>query len=375
MQNPHEVQPMQVPFSSFRPLEQELDGALRAAFDRVLQNSWYIDGREDAAFEQAFAAYCGTAYCVGCGNGLDALTLILRAYGIGAGDEVILPSNTFIATALAVSYAGAQPVLVEPDPATFNLDPDRVEAAVTPRTKAIMAVHLYGQPAAMDPLRCIAQAHGLKLIEDAAQAHGAFYQGRCVGALGDAAGFSFYPGKNLGALGDAGGVTTDDGDLAARVRQLGNYGSDAKYHHIYQGQNSRLDEMQAAFLAAKLPLLDKVNDARRAVADRYAAGMHNPLVQLPTVAPGCEPVWHIYAVRCDVRDALEAHLNAQGVGTNKHYPTPIHLQHAYRDLGLHVGDLPIAEALSATELSLPMYYGMTDAQIDRVIDAVNGFKG
>ena len=365
---------LSVPFVSFRPMEKELDGDLRAAFDRVLQNSWYIEGREDEAFEAAFARYCGTAHCVGCGNGLDALVLILKAMGIGPGDEVIVPSNTFIATALAVSYAGAAPVFVEPLLATYNIDPARIEAAVTPRTKAIIAVHLYGQCAQMDAINAIAKAHGLKVIEDAAQAHGATFQGRRAGSLGDAAAFSFYPGKNLGALGDAGCVTTNDPDLAQKVRALGNYGSDYKYHHIYKGQNSRLDELQAAFLAAKLPHLDRMNAERRRIAGRYCAGIRNPAVVLPTVAPGCEHVYHIFAVRCARRDALEAHLNACGIGTNKHYPTPIHRQGAYRELGLGPGALPLAEEISATELSLPMYYGMTDAQVQAVIDAVNSFE-
>lgn len=234
--------PVTVPFVSFRPMERELDADLRGAFARVLDNSWYIGGREDAAFEKAFADYIGVRHCVGCGNGLDALVLILKAMGIGPGDEVIAPSNTFIATVLAISYAGAAPVLVEPTLESYNIDPARIEAAVTPRTKAIMAVHLYGQCAPMDEINAIAHAHGLKVIEDAAQAHGATYKGRRAGSLGDAAGFSFYPGKNLGALGDAGCVTTNDDALAERIRALGNYGSDYKYHHVYKGQNSRLDE-------------------------------------------------------------------------------------------------------------------------------------
>lgn len=367
-------QPITVPFVSFRPMERELDANLRGAFDRVLQNSWYIEGREDEAFEKAFADYCGAAYCIGCGNGLDSLVLILKALGIGPGDEVIVPSNTFIATVLAVSYAGAAPVLVEPQLATYNIDPNRIEAAITPRTKAIMAVHLYGQCAEMDAINTIAKAHGLKVIEDAAQAHGATWQGRRAGNLADAAGFSFYPGKNLGALGDAGCVTTNDPDLAKKVRALGNYGSDFKYHHIYKGQNSRLDELQAAFLAAKLPHLDRMNARRRQIAARYCAGITNPAVVLPTVAEGCEHVYHIFAVRSQARDALEAHLNSLGIGTNKHYPTPIHLQGAYRELGLGPGALPIAEEISATELSLPMYYGMTEEQVQAVIDAVNSFK-
>ena len=273
--------PVTVPFVSFRPMERELDADLRGAFARVLDNSWYIGGREDAAFEKAFADYCGVRHCVGCGNGLDALVLILKAMGIGPGDEVIAPSNTFIATVLAISYAGAAPVLVEPTLESYNIDPARIEAAVTPRTKAIMAVHLYGQCAPMDEINAIAHAHGLKVIEDAAQAHGATYKGRRAGSLGDAAGFSFYPGKNLGALGDAGCVTTNDDALAERIRALGNYGSDYKYHHVYKGQNSRLDELQAAFLAAKLPHLDAMNAERRRIAARYLAEMHNPAVTLP----------------------------------------------------------------------------------------------
>lgn len=370
-----ENETMTIPFVSFRPLEHELDADLRAAFARVYENSWYISGQEDAAFEAAFAAYCGTRYCVGCGNGLDALVLILKAMGIGPGDEVIVPSNTFIATVLAVSYAGAQPVLVEPVLATYNIDPARIEAAITPRTKAVIAVHLYGQCADMDPILAVVRKHGLKVIEDAAQAHGARYKGRLAGSLGDAAGFSFYPGKNLGALGDAGCVTTNDPELAARVRALGDYGSDRKYHHIYKGQNSRLDELQAAFLAAKLPHLDRMNAARRDIAARYLAGITNPAVTLPTVVPDCVPVWHVFAVRCRQRDALAGHLAAAGIGTNKHYPTPIHLQGAYAEWGLGPGSLPLAEEISATELSLPMYYGMTDAQVQAVIDAVNAFKG
>lgn len=360
-----------VPYVSFLPMERELDAALVGAFQRVYHNSWYIEGPEDAAFEAAFAEYCGAKYCVGCGNGLDALLLILKGYGIGPGDEVILPSNTYIATALAVSYTGAAPVLVEPRLATFNLDPTLVDAAVTPRTKAILAVHLYGQAAEMEPLRAIADRHGLKLIEDAAQSHGALYQGRRVGGLADAAGFSFYPGKNLGALGDAGCVTTNDAQLAAKVRALGNYGSDYKYHHIYQGHNSRLDELQAAFLAAKLPHLDRMNAERRRIAARYLAGIRHPEVALPTVLPQCEPVWHIFAVRTPRRDALEAWLNQNGVGTNKHYPIPIHLQGAYKGLGLAQGALPLAEEISATQLSLPLFYGMTEEQVDWVIGLVN----
>lgn len=364
---------MRIPFVSFIPLEKELDKDLRAAFDRVLARSWYIEGEEDKAFEEAFAGYCGVKYAVGTGNGLDALMLALKALGIGEGDEVIVPSNTYIATALAVTYVGAKPVFVEPVIDTFNIDPSLIEEKITPATKAIMPVHLYGQVCDMDPVMEIAEKHDLYVIEDCAQAHGATYKGRKAGTFGDAAGFSFYPGKNLGALGDAGAVVTNNKDLADKVRALGNYGSDYKYHHIYKGNNSRLDELQAAFLAAKLPLLDKVNEDRRRIAKAYSEGITNDKVILPYVREDCVPVWHIYAVRCGERDALEKHLNDLGIGTNKHYPIPIHLQECYKDLGIAQGCLPIAEQISATELSLPLYYGMTDEQIRFVIDSVNSF--
>ena len=366
---------MKIPFSSFLPMERDLEQDLRGAFDRVFSRSWYIGGAEDEAFEQAFADYCGARHCIGVGNGLDALMLALKALDIGAGDEVIVPSSTFIATALAVTYVGAKVVFVEPDIYTCNIDPARIEGAITEHTRAIMPVHLYGQACDMDPIMAIARSHGLKVVEDCAQAHGATYKGRRVGTFGDAAGFSFYPGKNLGALGDAGAVVTNDDALAERVRALGNYGSDYKYHHIYKGNNSRLDELQAAFLLAKLPHLDRMNAERRRIADRYISGMHNPRVELPCVRADCVPVWHIFAVRCDARDALEQYLEDCGIGTNKHYPIPMHLQECYRDLGFKRGDFPIAEAISATELSLPMYYGMTEGEIEYVIDAINAFEG
>ena len=366
---------MKIPFSSFLPMERDLEQDLRGAFDRVFRRSWYIGGAEDEAFEQAFADYCGARHCIGVGNGLDALMLALKALDIGAGDEVIVPSSTFIATALAVTYVGAKVVFVEPDIHTCNIDPARIEGAITEHTRAIMPVHLYGQACDMDPIMAIARSHGLKVVEDCAQAHGATYKGRRVGTFGDAAGFSFYPGKNLGALGDAGAVVTNDDALAERVRALGNYGSDYKYHHIYKGNNSRLDELQAAFLLAKLPHLDRMNAERRRIADRYISGMHNPRVELPCVRADCVPVWHIFAVRCDARDALEQYLEDCGIGTNKHYPIPMHLQECYRDLGFKRGDFPIAEAISATELSLPMYYGMTEGEIEHVIDAINAFEG
>ena len=364
---------MKVPFVSFKPLEKELDQPLRAAFDRVFERSWYIDGAEDKAFEEAFATFCNMDYCVGCGNGLDALLLVLKAWGIGQDDEVIVPSNTYIATALAVTYVGATPVFVEPDIRTYNIDPTLIEAKITPKTKAIMPVHLYGQACDMDPIMAIAKKHNLYVLEDCAQAHGATYKGKVIGSFGDAAGFSFYPGKNLGALGDAGATVTNDKALADKVRALGNYGSDYKYHHIYKGNNSRLDELQAAFLAAKLPTMDKVNENRRYIADRYLKGIKNPKIVLPYVPEYAVPVWHVFAIRCKERDALAAYLTEKEIGINKHYPIPMHLQDCYKDLGIREGELPIAEEISATELSIPMYYGMTEEEIDYVIKAINEF--
>ncbi|MCQ2503309.1 MAG: DegT/DnrJ/EryC1/StrS family aminotransferase [Saccharofermentans sp.] len=364
---------MRIPFVTFIPLEKELDHDIRAAFERVYNRSWYIEGEEDKAFEQAFADYCGVRYAIGVGNGLDALMLALKALGVGEGDEVIVPSNTYIATALAVTYVGAKPVFVEPCMDTFNIDPNLIEEKITDKTKAIMPVHLYGQACDMDPIMEIARKHNLFVVEDCAQAHGAMYKGKRVGSFGDAAGFSFYPGKNLGALGDAGAAVTNNKELADKIRALGNYGSDYKYHHIYKGNNSRLDEFQAAFLSAKLPILDKVNEDRRRIARAYSEGIKNEKIILPSVREECVPVWHIYAVRCSERDALEKHLNDLEIGTNKHYPIPMHLQECYKDLGMAKGSLPLAEEISATELSLPLYYGMTDEQIRYVIDSVNSF--
>ena len=365
---------MKVPFVSFLPMEHELDKELRDAFERVYTRSWYIGGQEDLDFEKAFAVFCGTDYCIGTGNGLNALMLALKALGIHEGDEVIVPSNTYIATALAVTYVGATPVFVEPDIRTFDIDPARIEEAMSDKTKAIMPVHLYGQPCDMEPILALAEKYRLYVVEDCAQAHGATYKGKTIGSFGHAAGFSFYPGKNLGALGDAGAVVTNDKELADRVRALENYGSDYKYHHIYKGNNSRLDEIQAAFLAAKLPHLDRMNEERRRIAQRYMDEIRKPEIILPYVNPDTVPVWHVFAVRCKHRDELERFLNDHGIGTNKHYPIPMHLQECYRDLGYKKGDFPIAEEISETELSLPMYYGMTDDEVQYVIDKVNEFK-
>ncbi len=365
---------MNVPFVSFKPMERELDKELRAAFDRVLCSSWYIDGKEDRDFESKFAEYCDSKYCIGTGNGLDALMLALKALDIKTGDEVIIPSNTFIATALAVTYAGATPVFVEPDIKTYNIDPLKIEEKITKNTKAIMPVHLYGQPADMDKIIEIAKKNNLYIIEDCAQSHGATYKHKIIGSFGDAAGFSFYPGKNLGAFGDAGAVVTNSEDIADKVKALGNYGSDYKYHHIYKGNNSRLDEMQAAFLSVKLLHLNRMNQERKRIASRYINEIKNPSIVLPHVIEGAEPVWHIFAVRSDRRDELSEFLGKNNIVTNMHYPTAIHLQECYKDLNIKKGELPIAEELSLTELSLPIFYGMTEDQISHVIETVNKFN-
>lgn len=366
---------MNIPFVSFERMHSEIRTQLDEAYKSVMDSNYFIQGQACARFEKEFAEYCGVKYCIGVGNGLDALMLILRAMDIGIGDEVIVPSNTYIATALAVSYVGATPVFAEPDIETFNIDPDLIEEKITEKTKAIIAVHLQGRPADMNAIISIAKKHDLKVIEDAAQAHGARYKGKKVGSLGDAAGFSFYPGKNLGALGDGGCVTTNNKEIADKVRALGNYGSDYKYHHIYKGVNSRLDEMQAAFLSVKLKSLDKWNEERRRIAARYLAEINNPLIMLPTESnEEYEHVYHVFVIRCKERDRLEAYLKENGIGTLKHYPIPMHLQGAYRDLGLNEGDLPIAEEISRTVLSVPMFYGLVGSQVEYIINIINSYR-
>lgn len=344
-----------IPFLDMKSPYLELKDELDAAYQRVMESGWFILGEEVDAFEQEFASYCKVQHCIGIGNGLEALHLILRAYDIGEGDEVIVPSNTYIATWLAVSYAGARPVPVEPDPRTYNLDPERVESAITSRTRAILPVHLYGLPADMDPLMGLADKYDLKVIEDAAQAQGADYKERMSGALGHAAGFSFYPGKNLGALGDAGAITTNDEKVAERVRMLRNYGSRVKYYNEVKGYNSRLDEMQAAFLRVKLKHLDEWNRRRGAIAAVYLeslADIHD--LTLPHVPDWASPIWHIFTIRHPQRDALQKYLKSNGVDTLIHYPVPPHLSTAYADLGIQQGTFPIAETIASTELSLPM---------------------
>ncbi len=345
----------------------ELRGELDAAAQSVISSGAYILGPEVSAFEQEFADYCGTSHAIGVGSGLDALRAILLGYGVGPGDEVIVPSNTFIATWLGVSQTGAIPVPVEPDPATHNITAAVIEPAITPRTKAIMPVHLYGQPADMDAIVALGRDRGIPVVEDAAQAHGALYRGRRAGSLADAAAFSFYPGKNLGAMGDAGAVTTDDGALADRIRMLRNYGSKVKYHHDLRGFNSRLDSLQAAFLRVKLRHLDEFNDRRRAVAARYLERLKTEVV-LPLVPDWAHPVWHLFVVRHPQRDALQSHLDELGVDTIIHYPVPPHRSGAYTDYA--EAQLPIAEELADEVLSLPIGPHLEVDDVDRVADAV-----
>ena len=362
---------MKVPFLNLKPAYRELQGELDAAWQRVMESGWYILGDEVEGFEREFAVYCGAKHCVGVGNGLDALILILRSYDIGPGSEVIVPANTYIATWLAVSYVGATPVPVEPNLQTYNLDPDRIEDAITARTRAIIAVHLYGQPAEMEAIRGIASRHGLKVIEDAAQSHGGMSGQKRAGNLGDAAAFSFYPSKNLGALGDAGAVVTNDDVLADQVRVLRNYGSRTKYHNEVKGVNSRLDPIQAGFLRVKLKHLDEWNGRRKNAAQQYLNGLEGcPNVILPAVAQGAESAWHLFVVRHFRRDQLQKHLNESGIGTLVHYPVPPHLSGAYAGSGWKRGDFPITEELAATVLSIPIGPHLPDHAIASVIQGV-----
>lgn len=361
---------MNVPFLNLKAQHDELHLDLQEAFAKVVNSSKFILGDEVRNFELEFGRYCQANHCVGTGNGLDALHLILRAYGIGEGDEVIVPTHTFIATWLAVSYSGAKPIPVEPDQRTYNLDPSCIKSAITERTKAIIAVHLYGQPADMDAIRELAVQYGLKVIEDAAQAHGATYKGRKVGSLGDAAAFSFYPGKNLGALGDGGAITTNDTVLSEKLHVLRNYGSRVKYHNEIKGYNSRLDEMQAAFLRVKLAKLDEWNKRRTFVASCYLDKLKKCDVLLPYVPEWAEPVWHLFVVRSPNRDQLQSKLAKAGVSTMIHYPIAPHLQPAYSTLNCEKFTFRIAEVLQDEVLSLPMGPHLDQKQVEFVIDAV-----
>lgn len=363
----------EIPFldvgAGYRELKAELDDAV----GRVLMSGWYIGGEELSAFERDFSHYVEARYCVGVGNGLDALHLALRAMGVGPGDEVIVPSNTYIATWLAVSYVGATPVPVEPDERTYNLNPLLIEDAVTEKTKAVIPVHLYGQPADLDPILSVARMHGIWVLEDAAQSHGARYKGRKLGAHGDAVAWSFYPGKNLGALGDGGAVTTDNEELAERIRVLSNYGSKEKYINDVQGFNSRLDPLQAAALKVKLAHLDNWNSRREKIAAIYFKGLAGLPLVLPHVAEWGVPVWHLFVIRHPQRDELQRYLKAQGIGTVIHYPIPPHLQAAYSELGLRDGDLPASERIHSEVLSLPLGPHMTVPQAEQVVEVIRAF--
>jgi dTDP-4-amino-4,6-dideoxygalactose transaminase len=364
-----------VPFLDLRAIVLRHQERLEEALLDFLKSGRYILGEQVEKFEAEFAAYCGTRHCIGVANGLDALELILEACKLqgemAEGDEVIVPANTYIASILAVSRAGLVPVLVEPDPATRNIDPAGILEKITPKTRAVLVVHLYGTLANMEAIRALAAARGLKVLEDAAQAHGAAWRGTRAGALGDAAGFSFYPSKNLGALGDGGAVTTDDDRLAATLRALRNYGSAEKYHNRYKGRNSRLDELQAAFLRIRLESLDQENTQRRAVAQRYLSEIVNPRILLPARVPGEESVWHLFVVRAADRDALKRHLAEQGIETEVHYPIPPHKQEAYREWN-HLS-FPVTEALHREVLSLPMGPHLTGEAVTAVVKAVNAF--
>lgn len=363
-----------VKFLDMKPMHDKIKDEIMQAVERVYDSNWYILGKEVEKFEEEFATYCGTKYCIGVGNGLEALHLILRGYGIGEGDEVIVPSNTYIATALAVSYAGAIPVFVEPDNRTYNIDPTLIESAITDKTKAIMAVHLYGQPCDMDPINEIAKKYNLKVIEDNAQSQGATYKGKKTGNLGDAAGISFYPGKNIGALGDAGAITTNDEDLANKIRTLRNYGSNKKYFNEYKGYNSRLDEMQAAVLRVKLRYLDEWNAYRKEVASNYLNKINNKNIILPYVNKDTNPVWHQFIIRTNNREDLQRYLEEQGISTMIHYPVPIHKQEAYKEYSDMIGRLPIAESIADEILSLPIYPEMSKFDIDKVIESINRYE-
>jgi len=345
---------MKVPFLDLRAAYLELKPEIDAAIARVLDNGWYILGEEVEVFEAEWATYCEAKHSVGVGNGLDALHLALLACGVGAGDEVIVPSHTFIATWLAVSQCGAIPVPVEPDERTYNINPDLIENAITPRTKAILPVHLYGQPADLSRILAIARKHGLRVVEDAAQAHGARYKGKRIGAHGDVVCWSFYPGKNLGALGDGGAITTDNDEIADRIRVLRNYGSRVKYVNKVKGFNSRLDPLQAAVLRVKLRVIDEWNERRSKIAAEYLKLLaDNSKVTLPYVPEWAEPVWHLFVVRHPERDTFQQQLTEAGIGTMIHYPIPPHMQEAYADGGFPVQSFPIAESLASSVISLP----------------------
>lgn len=365
---------MTIPFLSFNKMHTDLKAELSEAFNKVYDSHWYIMGNELKAFETHYAAYSKTKFCAGLANGLDALIISLKVLNVGPGDEVIVPSNTYIATWLAISYVGATPVPVEPRLDTYNIDPDKIERAITKKTKAIMPVHLYGQACEMDKLMAIAKAHNLYVVEDNAQAQGAYCNGQITGSFGDINATSFYPAKNLGALGDAGAITTNNETLYTKVNVLRNYGSEKKYYNQVKGVNSRLDELQAAILDVKLKYLDTWNSERNQIASKYTERLKTTAnIITPQLANGCTSVVHQYVIRTEKRDALQEHLNKNGVGTLIHYPVPAHLQEAYKEYNYKKGDFPIAETIAETCLSLPLYLGLKDAEIDYIGETIQSF--
>ena len=360
-----------IKFLDLHKINERFRNEIDTRIKKVLDSGWYLLGQEDKTFEQNFAQFCEVKHCIGVANGLDALNLIIKAYGFGTGDEIIVPANTYIASILAISENGCTPVFVEPDINTYNINPDLIEEKITDKTKAIMVVHLYGQAVQMDKIWDLAKKYNLKIIEDSAQAHGALYNGKRVGNLGDASGFSFYPGKNLGCMGDGGCVTTNDDELAAKVRAIANYGSDRKYHHIYKGVNSRLDEIQAAILDVKLPYLDKDNARRREIAKYYRENITNPKIILPKTYDEAAHVWHVFTLRTENRDELQKYLEDNGIQTNIHYPTPPHKQGAYKEMANH--SYPISEEIHRTILSIPISPVLTDDEVKKVVEVVNGY--
>lgn len=366
---------MNINYLNLERIHKPIQSEIIRATEEVIKQEWFIQGEKCRRFEEEFAEYCGTKHCIGVGNGLEALRLILEAYGIGAGDEVIIPANTFIATVLAVSYVGATPVFVDVDMDTYNIDISKIEEKVTSKTKAIIVVHLYGSVVQMEKIYEIAKEYNLKIIEDSAQAHGAVYKGKRAGNLGDAAGFSFYPGKNLGALGDGGAVTTNDDELASKIRALANYGSVQKYNHIYKGCNSRLDEIQAAVLSVKLKYLERWNEERRAIAARFCGEIRNSHVLLPCIDLSniSAYVFHIYPILVKDRERFVKYLEECGIGYNIHYPTPIPMQNAYIEYSCEMRNLSVTKRICNEEVSIPLYPGMTEEEIEYIIDMLNQY--
>ena len=360
-----------IKFLDLHKINERYRDKLDSRIKEILDSGWYLQGKQNEEFSKHFAEFCGTKYALGVANGLDALNLIIKAYGFGPGDEIIVPANTYIATILAISENGCTPVLIEPDINTYNINPRLIEEKITPRTKAIMVVHLYGQAVQMQEIRNLAKKYNLKVIEDAAQAHGAEYQGHRTGNLGDAAGFSFYPGKNLGAMGDAGAVTTNDEALYNKIKAIANYGSDRKYHHIYKGTNSRLDELQAGILDVKLQYLEDDNNKRREIAKYYREHIKNPLITLPQTNDEKSHVWHVFVIRVKERERFQQYLTDNGIQTVIHYPTAPHKQEAYKEYSAL--SLPITEQIHREVISLPISPVMTSEEVETVVRIVNEF--